>query len=289
MRHSTTGNSTAAFSALDPVSCRTASGHSVFRDDPPSDIRESSGALLRQPQANERFWHFGEEEPQTEKPATRVKRTRLLARKLRSSMWKRPKCIRDYAGPLFTLRRAFVSRYFRPDFGPGHEGKKFRYRHRNAPGSLFIQIVSVNSCAPRPPVSIPYSHSIILSDGNALIWRGKFLCARRRTVSAIRHKFALLISKENFVESDSARFQELSTSIGRFSTSPALARHPQIGQKYRQRVRCRLFSDAWKPPPIHICGIFSNFGRAGYIWSRAHPPLAQTTIWGLYRLGSSRY
>jgi hypothetical protein len=127
------------------------------------------------------------------------------------------------------------------------------------------------------PKSFP---PIILSDGNALIWRGKFLCARRRTVSAIRHKSALLISKENFVESDSARFQELSTSIGRFSTSPALARHPQIGQKYRQRVRCRLFSDASKPPPIHICGIFSNFGRTGSIWSRAHPPLAQTTICG---------
>jgi hypothetical protein len=34
----------------------------------------------------------------------------------------------------------------------------------------------------------------------------------------------------NIVESDSARFQELSTSISRFSTSSPLACHPRIGQ-----------------------------------------------------------
>jgi hypothetical protein len=59
------------------------------------------------------------------------------------------------------------------------------------------------------------------------------------------------------------------TSIGRFSTSSPLARHPQIGQKYRQRVRCRFSSDASKPPPIHICGIFSNLVPAGTAESTA--------------------
>jgi hypothetical protein len=83
----------------------------------------------------------------------------------------------------------------------------------------------------RQYAELSLTHSIILIHGNALIQRRKFLCARRRTVSAIRQQFALLISRENFVESDSARFPELSTSIGRFSTSPALARHPLIGQK----------------------------------------------------------
>src|SRR5712671_3921906 len=56
---------------------------------------------------------------------TRVKRTRLLARKLCSSMWKRPNCIRDYAGLLFPLRRAFVPPYFRLDFGRCHEERSF--------------------------------------------------------------------------------------------------------------------------------------------------------------------
>jgi len=38
----------------------------------------------------------------------------------------------------------------------------------------------------------------------------------QRTVSAIRQKFALLISKVNFDDPRFARFQRLSASIGRF-------------------------------------------------------------------------
>jgi hypothetical protein len=71
---------------------------------------------------------------ETSAHSRQVKRTRLLARKLCSSMWKRPNCIRDYAGPLFPLRRAFVPPYFRLDFGRCHEGKEFRYRHCGASG-----------------------------------------------------------------------------------------------------------------------------------------------------------
>jgi hypothetical protein len=159
----------------------------------------------------------------------------------------------------------------------------------------FIESLIWRSVTWRPGTNLPdavgtsgwgqnHSHLIILIHGNALIQRRKFLCARRRTVSAIRQQFALLISKENFVESDSARFQELSTSIGRFSTSPALARHPLIGQKYRQRVRCRFFSDASKPPLIHICGILRISVEPGLYgpmrtrpWPR--PPFAAYIGW----------
>jgi hypothetical protein len=61
-----------------------------------------------------------------------------------------------------------------------------------------------------------HSHWIVLSDDNALIFQRKFFCARGRTVSLIRQKFALLISKGKFCGSESSRFQRLSASIGRF-------------------------------------------------------------------------
>ena len=65
-----------------------------------------------------------------------------------------------------------------------------------------------------------HSHSIVLRDLNALNYKRQFFCARRRTVFPIRQKFALLNSKGNFGDPRFARFQQLSASIGRFSTSP---------------------------------------------------------------------
>src|SRR5207244_640831 len=44
-----------------------------------------------------------------------------------------------------------------------------------------------------------------------------FFATRQRTDSLIRQKFELLNSKANFVDFESARFQGLSTSIGRFA------------------------------------------------------------------------
>jgi hypothetical protein len=41
-----------------------------------------------------------------------------------------------------------------------------------------------------------HSHSIVLSDSNALIFQGNFFSTRRRTVSLIRQKFPLLNSNE---------------------------------------------------------------------------------------------
>jgi hypothetical protein len=50
--------------------------------------------------------------------------------------------------------------------------------------------------------TLPHSHSIILSDATALISNAIFFCARGRTVSPIRQKFALLIAKKNFTDSE---------------------------------------------------------------------------------------
>ena len=73
-------------------------------------------------------------------------------------------------------------------------------------------------------VFIRHSHSIILSHGNVLIEQRKFFRASQRTVSPIRQKIVLLISNTNFDDTRSARFQRLSTSIGRFSTCATLER-----------------------------------------------------------------
>jgi hypothetical protein len=56
--------------------------------------------------------------------------------------------------------------------------------------------------------------------------RGARFKKDRQKYRAIRQKFALRNSKENFADSKSARFQWLSTSIGRFSIEAATNRDP---------------------------------------------------------------
>ena len=84
-----------------------------------------------------------------------------------------------------------------------------------------VRLISLRRAIPHYPKladSTPrHSHSIILSHGNALDFQRKFFCARRRTVSPIRQKFAFLNSKVNFDDPRFSRFQRLSVSIGRFS------------------------------------------------------------------------
>src|ERR1700730_1140838 len=60
--------------------------------------------------------------------------------------------------------------------------------------------------------------------GTKLVARPAYGCARRTTVCPIRHKIALLISKENFDDTRSAQFQRPPTSISRFSTCATLER-----------------------------------------------------------------
>lgn len=61
----------------------------------------------------------------------------------------------------------------------------------------------------------PHSHSSIFGYANALTFQRIFLCS---TIvrTARRHKFLMLIFEENSRESNSTRFQRLSTTIGRF-------------------------------------------------------------------------
>ena len=51
--------------------------------------------------------------------------------------------------------------------------------------------------------------------GTSWNFSANLFCTRQRTVSPIRQKFALLISKRNFDDQRIVRFQQLSTSIGR--------------------------------------------------------------------------
>ena len=58
-----------------------------------------------------------------------------------------------------------------------------------------------------------------------------FFCTRWKTDSTIRQKSALLISNGNFCDPQSARFQRLSASIGRFSAAAATIHYLFSGGK----------------------------------------------------------
>lgn len=62
----------------------------------------------------------------------------------------------------------------------------------------------------------PYSHSMILDHGNALIFQRKFFLRTVKTRPTSRQISSVLISKGNLRVSDSARLRQLSTTIGRF-------------------------------------------------------------------------
>jgi hypothetical protein len=93
---------------------------------------------------------------------------------------------------------------------------------------LFLQIICPAT------ISSPFSGAGAL----------RVVYAPQRTDSTIRQKFAVLISKRNFLDSESARFQRLSISIGRFSESSAAAASSAWVKKYRQ---CRLGSQPGEP------------------------------------------
>jgi hypothetical protein len=57
---------------------------------------------------------------------------------------------------------------------------------------------------------------MVLSHGNALIFQRNFFLLTIKARLASRQNFSLMISKEISRDSDFARFQRLSTTIGRF-------------------------------------------------------------------------
>lgn len=64
-----------------------------------------------------------------------------------------------------------------------------------------------------------------------LIYQQKFAPQTIKTRHPIRQKLSLLIFNRNFRDSKSARFQRLSASIGRFSTSAATNHYPLSREK----------------------------------------------------------
>jgi hypothetical protein len=65
--------------------------------------------------------------------------------------------------------------------------------------------------------SVSYSHSILSTHRNALIYQRKFFLLTVKARLSSRQNFSLMISKENSRDSNSATFQRLSTTIGRYS------------------------------------------------------------------------
>jgi hypothetical protein len=63
-----------------------------------------------------------------------------------------------------------------------------------------------------------HSHSILSMHRNALIYKSKIFLLTVKARPSRRQNFSLMISKENSRDSNSAAFQRLSTTIGRFFT-----------------------------------------------------------------------
>jgi hypothetical protein len=82
---------------------------------------------------------------------------------------------------------------------------------------------------PRPP----YSHSSIFGYVNALIFQRNFFRLRVAIRTANRQKFLVLIFNRKSRDSDSTRFQRLSTTIGRFFASSITQRIARQRAKYR--------------------------------------------------------
>jgi hypothetical protein len=82
----------------------------------------------------------------------------------------------------------------------------------------------------------PHSHSMISDHRNALFFGANYFCVARRTVSTIRHKFALLISNANFDDQRLTRFRGLSASIGRFLRF--FIGSASIGHRQKDRQAC---------------------------------------------------
>src|SRR6266705_3452652 len=99
-----------------------------------------------------------------------------------------------------------------------------------------------------------------------------FSRASQRTVSQIRQKFALLKSKGNFADSETARFQLLSTTIGRFFSDRRRLINCNDSEKDRHGIsttEARGDYTVW-PPSIpkrdHTPAPHANFRRDGRVF-----------------------
>jgi hypothetical protein len=88
-----------------------------------------------------------------------------------------------------------------------------------------------------------HSHSIIRSDDNLLISQCKSFLRTAKNRLTDPSEICALDFKRNFAELESARFQRLSRSIGRFSLTAADQAMPAVPKKDRHEAR---------PVPINI-------------------------------------
>ena len=78
----------------------------------------------------------------------------------------------------------------------------------------------------------PHSHSILSTHRNALIYSRKFFLTVPEIRTMSRQNFSLMSSKENSRDSNSATFQRLSTTIGRFFASSIAKRIPRYDRQH---------------------------------------------------------
>ena len=78
-----------------------------------------------------------------------------------------------------------------------------------------------------------HSHSILSLHRNALICKRKFFLTRLEVRTTNRQNFSLMISKENSRDLNSATFQSLSTTIGRFFAPSTMQR---ATHRYKERL-----------------------------------------------------
>jgi hypothetical protein len=106
---------------------------------------------------------------------------------------------------------------------------------------LSVTIGATRSPAARPPIpDYPTvrprrAHSSIFGYVNALIFQRNFFRSRGAIRTANRQKFLVLIFNRKSRDSDSTRFQRLSTTIGRFFASSTTQRIARQREKYRHR------------------------------------------------------
>ena len=80
----------------------------------------------------------------------------------------------------------------------------------------------------------PHSHSSVFGYRNALNFKCNFFLRTITVRTAGRQKFLLLIFEANSRDPNSATFQRLSTTIGRFFASSTTQRFARQREKYRQ-------------------------------------------------------
>jgi hypothetical protein len=122
-----------------------------------------------------------------------------------------------------------------------------------------------------------HSHSMVLSDHNALTWQNKFFPRPIKNRLPIRRKFALLNSREDFADRRFSRFRRLSASIGRFLKSPTRITSLAWQKKDRQPlVIDRASSHRGRDNDLEPFGLSSPVRQLKRSFVKVPPPISQS-------------